>query len=161
MKDFLAVFQLANLAFFLTVIVGRSLYLWSTQGINPFALGAGKRGLPRLLELLLFPWLTLWMLVLVLSALHSSFQPVPTLWNSVWQDRPAAQIPGVLVILAGDGLFVWALASFGNSWRIGIDETKAGALVTKGIFTVSRNPIFMFIDLYFLGTFLVTGALIF
>ncbi len=161
MNDFLAAFQLANLAFFLAVFVGRSLYLWFTQGINPFTLGAGKRGLPRLLELLLFPWLTLWMLALVLSTLHSPFQPVPAMWNPIWQDLPTAQVLGVLVILAGDGLFVWALVSFGNSWRIGIDEKKAGVLVTKGIFAVSRNPIFMFIDLYFLGTFLVTGTLIF
>ena len=161
MKDFLAIFQLANLAFFLAVFVGRSLYLWFRQGINPFALGAGKRGLPRLLELLLFPWLALWMLVLVLSALHSSFQPILALWIPVWQNQPDAQIPGVLVILAGDGLFVWALVSFGNSWRIGIDEKMAGALVTKGIFALSRNPIFTFIDLYFLGTFLLKGKLIF
>ena len=71
------------------------------------------------------------------------------------------QVLGVLLILAGDALFVWALISFGNSWRIGIDEKSAGALVTNGIFAFSRNPIFAFIDLYFLGTFLVSGAPIF
>ena len=67
----------------------------------------------------------------------------------------------MLVILTGDGLFVWALVSFGNSWRIGIDEKKAGALVTGGIFAFSRNPIFAFIDLYFLGTFQVNGGPVF
>jgi len=46
------VFQLANLAFFLIVFVGRSLKLWLKQGINPLALGAGKNGLARVLELL-------------------------------------------------------------------------------------------------------------
>lgn len=161
MKDILAPFQLANLAFFLIIFISRSLYLWFTQRINPFALGTGKRGLPRLLELLLFPWLLLWMLTLVLSALRISFQPVPLLWDPVWPEFLPMQILGVLVILIGDALFVWALVSFGNSWRIGIDEKSAGALVTQGIFAVSRNPIFTFIDLYFLGTFLVNGSLIF
>jgi protein-S-isoprenylcysteine O-methyltransferase Ste14 len=29
-----------------------------------------------------------------------------------------------------------------NSWRIGIDEENKTGLVTKGIFSISRNPIF-------------------
>ena len=55
----------------------------------------------------------------------------------------------------------WALIAFGNSWRIGIDEKSADALVTNGIFALSRNPIFAFIDLYFIGTFLINGTLVF
>ena len=56
---------------------------------------------------------------------------------------------------------MWALISFGNSWRIGIDEKRAGSLVTNGIFIFSWNPIFAFIDLYFLGTFLLNGGPVF
>ena len=44
---------------------------------------------------------------------------------------------------------------------MGIDKSAPGELVATGIFTVSRNPIFLFIDLYFAGTFLVNGTLIF
>lgn len=159
MNKFLDIFQLANLAFFLAVFIGRTVYLWFRRGVNPFALGAGKKGLPRFLELLLFPWLVLWMLALVLSALQIPF--FPALWNPAWLDLFPAKVLGVLVILAGDALFVWALLSFGDSWRIGIDEKTAGALVTKGIFAFSRNPIFAFIDLYFVGTFLINGKLVF
>ncbi|MBI5184202.1 MAG: hypothetical protein HZA01_00525 [Nitrospinae bacterium] len=54
-----------------------------------------------------------------------------------------------------------ALVSFRDSWRAGIDEKTQGELITTGIFAVSRNPIFIFIDLYFIGTFLINGALIF
>ena len=43
MNHLLTVFQLANLAFFLAVFTGRSLQLWFTQGINPFALVKGKK----------------------------------------------------------------------------------------------------------------------
>jgi len=77
MPKFLGIFQLANLAFFLAVFIGRSLSLWLRQGINPFALGKGKKGPGRLLELLLLPWLALWMLAVVWAALHISFQAVP------------------------------------------------------------------------------------
>ena len=159
MNTFLAIFQLATLAFFLVVFIGRTLYLWFTQRINPVALGVAKKGLPRLIELLFFPWFVLWMLALVWLALQPSSQLVP--WIPLWSELLPAQILGVLVILAGDALFVWALISFGNSWRIGIDEKSAGTLVTDGIFAFSRNPIFAFIDLYFLGTFLVNGSLVF
>jgi protein-S-isoprenylcysteine O-methyltransferase Ste14 len=161
MNKFFDIFQLTSLAFFIVLFTGRTLYLWFTQRINPFALGAGKKGVPRLLELILFPWLVLWMLALILSALHISFDLVPVLWNPVWLDLLPTKILGVLMILAGDTVFVWALISFGNSWRIGIDEKSAGALVTNGIFAFSRNPIFAFIDLYFVGTFLVNGTLVF
>ena len=158
--SFFDIFQLSALVFFLIVFLGRTLILWIKQGINPFALGAGKKGLPRLLELLLFPWLVLWMLMVIASALHIPFSAAPVLWNLAWVALPA-KILGVLMILAGDMIFVWALISFGNSWRVGVDEKSAGALVTSGIFTFSRNPIFVFIDLYFIGTFLVNGGLIF
>jgi protein-S-isoprenylcysteine O-methyltransferase Ste14 len=159
--SFFDIFQLAAMVFFLIVFLGRTLILWSKQGLNPFVLGAGKKGLPRLIELILFPWLILWILVLILSALHASFNDTRTLWNRVLVNLLPAKIFGLLMILAGDMIFVWALISFGNSWRIGIDEKSAGTLVTNGIFAFSRNPIFVFIDLYFIGTFLLNGTLFF
>ena len=161
MEKFFGIFQVANLVFFLVVFGGRSLNLWLRGGINPLALGKGKKGLGRLLELLLLPWLALWMLAVGWAAMHGPVQAAPVPGNSFWAGWLPARLAGVLVILAGDGLFVWALVSFGDSWRIGIDETKAGALVTEGIFAFSRNPIFAFIDLYFIGTFLVNGGAIF
>ena len=159
--DFFALFQLANLAFFLIVFAGRSLLLWKRQGITPFALGAGKKGFRRLLELVLLPWLVLWLLDILFSALPPLVRLLPLDWDPRLFDLLPIKIAGILLILAGDGLFVWALLSFGSSWRVGIDEHKAGALVTDGAFAFSRNPIFVFLDLYFLGTFLINGTPIF
>ena len=42
-----------------------------------------------------------------------------------------------------------------NSWRIGIDENNKTELVTKGFFSVSRNPIFLGIMIANIGLFLV------
>lgn len=42
-----------------------------------------------------------------------------------------------------------------NSWRIGIDEKNKTELVTKGLFSVSRNPIFLGMIVSMLGAFLV------
>lgn len=42
-----------------------------------------------------------------------------------------------------------------TSWRIGIDEKNDTELVTKGIFSISRNPIFLGMIVSVLGLFLI------
>jgi protein-S-isoprenylcysteine O-methyltransferase Ste14 len=44
---------------------------------------------------------------------------------------------------------------------VGIDNQAPGELVTTGVFAFSRNPIFVFVDLYFIGIFLLNGTVIF
>ena len=62
---------------------------------------------------------------------------------------------------AGLLVFAFALWTFADSWRIGIDRNTPGALVTSGIFAWTRNPIYVALDLMFFGTFLVQGRAIF
>lgn len=40
-------------------------------------------------------------------------------------------------------------------------QRTPGRLVTWGIYAISRHPIYLFFNLYFLGTFLINGTLIF
>ena len=60
---------------------------------------------------------------------------------------------------------VWiSIAQFqmSNSWRIGIDEENKTKLVTEGIFSISRNPIFLGMIISVLGLFfIVPNALTF
>lgn len=44
----------------------------------------------------------------------------------------------------------------GESWRIGIDEERRTPLMRKGVFSLSRNPIFLGMMLTLLGLFLAT-----
>jgi protein-S-isoprenylcysteine O-methyltransferase Ste14 len=49
-----------------------------------------------------------------------------------------------------------------NSWRIGIDEKNKTKLVTDGVFSISRNPIFLGMIISVLGLFfIVPNALTF
>lgn len=48
-----------------------------------------------------------------------------------------------------------AQAQMGNSWRIGIDENNRTELVSKGLFSFSRNPIFLSMRINLTGLFLV------
>jgi protein-S-isoprenylcysteine O-methyltransferase Ste14 len=155
------ILQLAVMAVCLGLLIGRTVHLHLTQGVKPFALGAGKSGFPALLEKTLFPLLVLWWAETVLYALHSPFRIFPAPVDTTLLDGVLWDIAGAALLLCACGLFAWALVSFGASWRVGIDTQNPGTLVTGGVFAFSRNPIFLSIDLYFLGAFLLNGSLFF
>lgn len=54
---------------------------------------------------------------------------------------------------------VWTVIAQGhmkNSWRIGIDNETKTELITNGLFSISRNPIFFGMILSLAGLFLIT-----
>ena len=60
------------------------------------------------------------------------------------------------VLLTLSLVFVWfAQSNMRESWRIGIDEENKTELITDGLFSYSRNPIFLGILLANIGLFLV------
>jgi protein-S-isoprenylcysteine O-methyltransferase Ste14 len=67
---------------------------------------------------------------------------------------------GMLFCLAGLGLMVWSIVSFGRSFRVGIDTQRPDKLVTTGVFAVSRNPIYVTFAVILLGEFLIFPNLI-
>ncbi len=62
---------------------------------------------------------------------------------------------GVAVCVMGVLLFIYALISFGKSFRVGLDEDHPGELVTTGAFSISRNPIYTAFGLVLIGVFLI------
>ena len=71
-------------------------------------------------------------------------------WNST--------MPGwtglALCVLAVIGFGV-TLVSFGDSFRVGIDENKPDKLITNGMFRFSRNPIYVCFLAFFAGMFII------
>lgn len=57
------------------------------------------------------------------------------------------------VLLAGSGIvfFILAMRQMKDNWRAGIDEGQETALVTDGIYKISRNPAFVGFDLFYIG----------
>ncbi|MBN2005535.1 MAG: isoprenylcysteine carboxylmethyltransferase family protein [Anaerolineae bacterium] len=160
-QRFFDYFQLVCLIFFLFVFVGRTLYLRVRRNIRVFTLGVAKVGLQRAVEVFFLIALVVW-----IAEVFSSTQPgsvhlfPPSLTTPLIAFTPA-KIAGAALIVFGQIVFILALLAFGDSWRVGIDTQSPGLLVTGGVFSVSRNPIFFFIDLYFVGTFLINGTAIF
>lgn len=160
-KDFFDTFQIVALIVFLAVFLGRTLVLRFTRNISPLVLGSGKQGFDRAIELAFFVGFVVWIAEVVLYTLRSDFRIFPPPLDTTLVDSIPAKLVGVLLLNVGFAIFLWALASFGDSWRVGIDQRKPGELVTGGAFALSRNPIFVFLDLYFVGTFLINGTTIF
>jgi protein-S-isoprenylcysteine O-methyltransferase Ste14 len=159
MNGFFGYFQLATLAVFLLIFVGKSACLRFGRNINPLALGAGKRGLRRVVEVGFLVIFTLWAIEILATSLALDWRIFPTPLQRRLLDWAPLQIAGVALVAAGGAIFILALVSFGASWRVGIDAKTPGGLVTTGIFALSRNPIFVFLDLYAFGTFLINGTL--
>lgn len=128
---------------------------------QPLVLGVGKSGLRHFTEIGFFIGLVLWIFEVAATALHWQTHIFGGIFATVLLESIAAKIIGAILIILGFTLFVLALIAFGRSWRVGIDERTPGELVTQGIFAHSRNPIFLLIALYFIGTFLINGMLFF
>ncbi len=64
------------------------------------------------------------------------------------------KIIGLVLILFSDVIFLIAVMTMKNNWRVGIttDDTK---LVTNGIYRFSRNPAFLAFDLSYIGLTLI------
>ena len=150
-------FQLASVSIVLLVIVGKAVYSWITTGINPVVIGRGQ-GWWRVIELLSSLSVVLWIIEVALRALHSRFVIFPHALPVALLHTPAAKGLGVFFVILGVTLLLLAYLSFGASWRMGIDRQTPGALVTNGIFAVSRNPIYVGSILCFIGIFLINGT---
>jgi protein-S-isoprenylcysteine O-methyltransferase Ste14 len=79
-------------------------------------------------------------LVLLVAAPVADAADTASRWSVL--DNVAAAAIGAVIAIAGIALCVVAQFAMGNSWRIGVDADARTKLVTGGIFTAVRNPIY-------------------
>jgi len=158
--NFFDYFQFITLTIFLIVFIGRTLWL-RQKGTKVFTLGSGKKGFAGLLEKSFFVFFPVWLLEIGIHSMKLNIQFLPDVLTAPMFNYWIVQIAGAGATFAGLLIFCLALVSFKSSWRVGIDTTAPGDLITTGIFSLSRNPIFFAMDLYFLGTFLIYSNLFF
>ena len=94
--------------------------------------------------------------VVVLVVFVYSFSPIAYTYTSPiqWLENRWLKSIGVLLLLLS---LVWtavAQSHMGAAWRIGIDTEHRTPLVQKGLFNVSRNPIFVGMIFTLSGLFL-------
>lgn len=61
------------------------------------------------------------------------------------------QCTGLGIAGLGVAIFIASMLTMKGNWRAGIPEKKETALVTSGIYRMSRNPAFVGFDLMYLG----------
>lgn len=157
--SFFDVFQLLSVLVFLSVFVIRAAHLFFAPGINPVAIGRGKKGFSFVFELIAAGGLIVWISEIILHAIHSTIHIFPAVFDVQVFESGIARSAGVLLVVFALVIFALAFLSFGNSWRVGMDTQTPGALVTHGTFALTRNPIFVSLDLWFIGVFLINGTL--
>ncbi|PYG55879.1 isoprenylcysteine carboxylmethyltransferase family protein [Rhizobium sp. UGM030330-04] len=120
-----------------------------------FAKGRERQTLPA----------TLFRLAFLLGALL----PLVTLWlepqETVWllsRGNPGAtiRIGGMVMVLAGGLIALYAQNHMGRSWRIGAAEGHLGTIVDSGPFGFSRNPVFVGQIVLFAGLVLVFPSIL-
>ncbi len=161
MSKFFDSFQIAALVLFLFLFAGKTFYLRFIKKINPVTIVIGKKGIQRVLEISFIIGLIIWVIEVLLYSLHLEFHIFPSFLDIQLINSISAKFIGIVTISFGFVIYALALITLGNSWRMGIDYKVSGELVTAGIYSISRNPIYVFLDLYFSGTFLINGTLIF
>jgi len=157
--EIIDIFVIISLAIFYILFLGRTVLLYK-KGIKVWVIGTSTKKISEIiLEKILLPSVLLISFIFtIITALHIKLPAIITnyLINIIW-----IKYIGIMFCYIGLIIFLLALISFGKSWRIGIDENNSNELITNGMFKYSRNPIFLFMDLYFTGIMLIYPNIVF
>jgi len=143
-----------GLIWFVTLFVLRTAWQWATTGSTGLKGFHGKPGS--------LPWLA--GLAVSLGFILVLAAPVVALlgWpgGALRFDHSTTHWVGALLFSAGTLGALLAQLSMGESWRVGVDEAEETRLVTGGLFTWMRNPIFSFIGLTLAGLVLLVPNIV-
>jgi len=103
----------------------------------------------------------IWLFEMVRIAFQFSFSVLPNLFIEFLFTSHFIGLTGNILLLFS--LIIWSvtLLHFKNSLRFGLDEKNRGKLITNGVFSFSRNPFFLSLDIYFIAVVLILPNLFF
>lgn len=93
----------------------------------------------------------LWIFEIIKPAFQISVSLLPDFISDFLIESTYLKIIGSIIIFLSLISLSFTLHHFGRSLRFGLDKNNLGKLITSGIFSISRNPFFISINLYFLG----------
>ena len=134
-----------------TTFFWRSYVVWKKTGIIPFTFKNSDTAhdfVGRVFKLT-FALLVLVVLVYALSPVAYAY-----LIPIRWLEHPSLQWIGVVFLIFSLVWTIIAQAQMGEAWRIGIDTEHRTPLVQKGLYLVSRNPIYVGVVVTLSGLFL-------
>lgn len=158
----MCIFNFIPIGGFLVILVlltGRILFL-KHKGIK--VSGSAKKDKTILLSYPLFlPILLFWIFELAKPAFQLSFSILPETFTSHLLKSVFLKIAGIAIIGSALVLLTLTLLHFKDSLRFGLNKENQGKMVTTGIFSITRNPFFLSLDLYFTGIAFMLPSLFF
>ena len=136
---------------FLAAFLWRSIAVWKKTGVNPYKLGRSRNAHDLIGLLFRLTFITLAAVIAVFSFSSEAYQYLTPI---VWLQKPTLVWIGIALLVVS---FIWILiaqAQMRESWRIGIDREIKTELVYRGVFRLSRNPIFLGMRVMMMGFFL-------
>lgn len=153
-------FPAASFLILIAQITGRIIYL-KKEGIQ-FTKGKKRTSnLKVVINILFMIILLFWIFELVRPLVSLSFSILPESITILIINSFYLKIAGISIIIVSLVVFRITLLHFKTSLRFGLNDKQPGQLITTGIFSVSRNPFFLSLDLYFLGIALLLPSVFF
>ena len=138
-------------AYFVIAFVWRSVAVWKQTGVNPYVLDKTDNAHDFIGVVFRLTFVLIVAVIIVFAFFSPFYQYAAPL---VWLEHQTVKSIGLVLLIAS---LVWtaiAQIQMGASWRIGIDKKNLTGLVQKGLFSVSRNPIFFGMRIALVGFFL-------
>nr|WP_294908907.1 isoprenylcysteine carboxylmethyltransferase family protein [uncultured Lacibacter sp.] len=138
--------------YLLVTFVLPSIRVYRQTGINPVTFGKTDNAHDYIGLVMKVLTVTLVVSVILFVAgqkLYNVLSPI------VYLEQNSFKIAGLVLMHASFLWIIIAQQQMKLSWRIGIDEQHTTALVTTGLFSLSRNPVFLGMIVTTAGLFLV------
>ncbi len=136
--------------YFFLVFFLRSFLLWKKTKINPVTINKGDDAHGYNGKVFAFISILEFVIVCIYAFAPAYHKYLLPFW---YLESNLGFVIG-WILLFSSLILVWiAQSQMRNSWRIGIDEINKTELVTSGLFSFSRNPIFLGIMVANIGLF--------
>jgi len=145
-----AIYPLASFLIIGTLISGRIILL-KRKGIKVSQVNSGRIKSTLFLYPIFLFLMLLWLFEIAKPAFQISISILPETIMNYLKDSLYIKIAGVSLVTVAIVLLLLSLLHFKNSLRFGFDEKNKGPLITSGFFSISRNPFFLSLNIYFIG----------
>jgi len=154
-------FQISVLFVFTCLFIARTIYMRRVKKTSVITVTLNSKETRNILTVSMSATICAFVAVLIIHVFHPEINFEPLALNIVIVETVAAKIVGMVVVSAGFLIYIVAMFTLADYWRVGDAAKQTSTLITRGIYSLSRNPIYIFFVLYFLGTFLINGIVIF
>ncbi len=131
---------LSYAAYILVVFVFASYKVKKSTGKNPFVFGKSQSARDYIGKTSSFAMSMMFAVILIFSFFPSAYNYLNPF------ERLETDFPKYAGLVLFPLSFIWiviAQKDMSDSWRIGIDDKDKTELISKGVFGISRNPVFL------------------